>query len=62
LVDFAKQRASKLRLPLCSTRPLVQLRFYRFSGLFWPIFDSACGGNILFVDIAPTSGIENWPK
>ncbi len=27
-------------------RPLSKLRIRRFSGLFWPIFDSFCGGSI----------------
>jgi len=33
--------------------PLSKLRVCRVFGLFWPIFDSNCGGNILDVDIAP---------
>src|SRR5579862_4284891 len=38
-------------LPHCSVlsrpnRPLAQLRLRRFSGLFWPSFDSFCGGSI----------------
>jgi hypothetical protein len=27
-------------------RPLSKLMFCRFSGLFWPLFDSNCRGNI----------------
>src|SRR5579864_6308404 len=27
-------------------RPIAQLRLRRFFGLFWPIFDSFCGGSI----------------
>src|SRR5579862_2235966 len=29
-----------------NNRPLAQLRLRRFFGLFWPIFDSFCGGSI----------------
>jgi hypothetical protein len=49
-----------LQLPLMAknkrliiNRPLAQLRVRRFLGLFWPIFDSACGGNILLLILPP---------
>ncbi len=42
--------------------PTPVIRVRRFSGFFWPIFDSFCGGNILLVDMTPAKRIEKRLK
>jgi hypothetical protein len=39
-----------------------ELRLRQFSGLFWPLFDPFCGGNIDKSILPPQNGFENRLK
>jgi hypothetical protein len=46
----------------CYKRSLSKLRVRRFSGLFWPIFDSFCGGSIRSLIQPPQNESKTWLK